>query len=323
MSRGADHSRTQILRTLCDGQFHSGEILGQSLGLSRAAVSKHIKALGKLGLDIFSVSGKGYRLASPIQLLAEEQIRATIPGFKAPIEVLNVIDSTNQYLKDKLDGVTNGHTCLAEAQTAGRGRHGRKWVSPYGASLYLSMAWTFSGGYQAIGGLSLAIGVAIANSLNKIGVSDTQLKWPNDVYLQGKKLAGVLIEVEGQMGSSCDCVIGIGVNLGMPEQVEEIDQPWIDVTRATGQSVERNLFAALLINALTEVLEQFEQQGLGPFVEQWQGRDLYKGKSIRLLMGKNEIVGSNRGIDETGALLLEQEGQVKAYYGGEISVRSA
>lgn len=323
MSKASDQARTHILHVLCDGNFHSGEVLAGELGLSRAAVSKHIKALQQLGLDIFSISGKGYKLANPIQLLATEQIRNHIPGYDSEIEVLNVIGSTNQYLKDKLDTVHSGHTCLAEAQTAGRGRHGRKWVSPYGASLYLSMAWSFSGGYQAIGGLSLAIGVAISTALEELGIDGVQLKWPNDVYMQGKKLAGVLIEVEGQMGSSCECVIGIGINLELPSEVDEIDQPWTDVFRATGNRVDRNLLAASLIGQLKDTLETFEQQGLTPFIEAWSQKDSFAEQAIRLIMGNSEIVGLNKGINDSGALLLEHEGQVKAYYGGEISVRSA
>ena len=309
------------MRQLCDGQFHSGEVLGNQLGLSRAAVSKHIKALEQLGLEIFSVSGKGYKLSAPLQLLAEEEIHNHVPGYPAEIEVLNVIGSTNQHVKDNLAQLENGHVCLAEAQTAGRGRHGRKWVSPYGASLYLSMVWEFSAGYQAIGGLSLAIGVAIAKALDQVGVNGSQLKWPNDVYLQGKKLSGVLIEVEGQVGAGCQCVIGIGVNLHLPEQQNEIDQPWTDVFKETGISLDRNLFAANLISYLHQTLSTFEQQGLTPYTDDWLSRDLFKDKPIRLIMGNQEIVGQNCGINSAGGLLVESDGELKAYYGGEVSVR--
>ena len=321
MSRDSDKARSQVLHYLCDGQFHSGEALGKILGLSRAAISKHVKALQHLGLEIFSVSGKGYRLATPIQLLTESQIRRHIPAYSGAVEVLNVIDSTNQYLKDNMAVLENGHVCLAEAQTAGRGRHGRKWVSPYGSSLYLSMLWTFAGGYQAIGGLSLAIGVAIAGALEQIGVEGSQLKWPNDVYLQGKKLSGVLIEVEGQMGAACQCVIGVGINLQLPEHLEEIDQPWTDVFKATGIYVDRNAFAANLIQTLSSTLTTFEQKGLSPFVQAWSERDLFKQKKIRLLMGNSEIEGMNKGINAAGGLLVETDGEVKAFYGGEVSVR--
>ena len=167
---------------------------------------------------------------------------------------LSIIDSTNQYLKETLPLLANGHVCLAEAQTAGRGRHGRKWVSPYGASLYLSYFWRFAAGYQAISGLSLAVGVAITETLSEVGVKDVQLKWPNDLYSQNRKLAGVLVEVEGQMGAACDCIIGIGLNIDLSDQQDEIDQPWIDLHRIVDAPVDRNKLAAVLTEKLIDVI---------------------------------------------------------------------
>ena len=320
----ADRVRDRILKTLADGKFHSGEFLGDSLGISRAAISKHIKSLAELGLEIYSVTGKGYRLASALSLLDGSKIlTARAHSAPATLEVMHVIDSTNAYLKAKLNELTNGHACVAEAQTAGRGRHGRPWISPYGASLYLSLYWSFPGGYQSVSGLSLAVGVAVAQALQDIDVEGVQLKWPNDIYLDDKKLAGVLIEVEGQMGASCDCVIGIGLNIDMPQQQSAIDQPWTDIKHARGMVVDRNLLCANLLDRLDSCLTQFEHNGLQAFVEPWRSLDLYRDKQIKLLLGQQTILGTCRGINEVGALLLESEGQLKGYYGGEISVRPA
>lgn len=323
MSRSANQNRTAILSILADGSFHSGEELGQQLGISRAAVSNHIKGLTELGLDIFSVTGKGYQLSRPIQFLEQKKIiDAMHNSSSVNLEVLNIINSTNQYLKEKLPMLESGHVCLAEAQTAGRGRHGRKWVSPYGASLYLSYFWQFASGYQAISGLSLAVGVAITEALYDIGINDVQLKWPNDLYSQNKKLAGVLVEVEGQMGAACDCIIGIGLNIDLADQQDEIDQPWIDLNRISNAPLDRNKLAAVLIEKLIKSMATFEKEGLDPFLSKWQSLDLYRDKPITLIMGNKTLNGTGKGISHDGGLLVEVDGNIQTFYGGEISVRA-
>jgi BirA family biotin operon repressor/biotin-[acetyl-CoA-carboxylase] ligase len=324
MSKQTDFIRTKIVNQLANGEFCSGQVLGDQLGVSRAAISKHIKSLMELGLDIFSVTGKGYKLASGLKLLNAKQITA-LRKQQTPtsIEVFNVIDSTNKYLKTEFSHLNNGAACLAEAQTAGRGRHGRHWVSPFGASLYLSMYWSFSGGYQAVGGLSLAAGVAVVSALKKMGLSDVQLKWPNDIYAQGKKLAGILIEAEGQMGETCHCILGIGLNVAMPNDMVQIDQPWIDLAQISDEVPDRNELAAYLLDELVVTLREFEESGLRPFVEQWRSLDLYRDKPVKLLIGQKQVFGICRGIDNNGALILETENVRRAYHGGEISVRPA
>jgi BirA family biotin operon repressor/biotin-[acetyl-CoA-carboxylase] ligase len=322
MSKSSELVRGNLLSILADNKFHSGEALGATLGISRAAISNHIKVLSSLGLDIFSVTGKGYCLAQPLTLLNTRKIKEQLePIHTADVEVLNVIGSTNQYLKDKSKDIKNGHTCLAEAQTAGRGRHGRKWVSPYAASLYLSMHWSFAGGYSVLSGLSLAVGVAIVEALNQCGVKGIQLKWPNDIYAQGKKLAGVLIEVEGQIGSGCQAIIGIGLNVALPKNIEEIGQPWIDLSQLSEPLIDRNLLAATLMNELTKSLLLFESRGLEPFINKWREVDVYANQAVKLIIGQQTVSGISRGIDASGAILLETKQGVKAYHGGEISVR--
>ena len=324
MSKHSDLIRTKIVSQLAHGEFCSGQALGEQLGISRAAISKHINFLMELGLDIFSVTGKGYKLASPLQLLNVGKITALRQKETTTVlDVFNVIDSTNQYLKNKLINLNNGHACLAEAQTAGRGRHGRQWVSPFGASLYLSMYWSFSGGYQSVGGLSLAVGVAVVSALKKIGIADVQLKWPNDIYARGKKLAGILIEAEGQMGGACQCVVGVGLNISMPGNLLQIDQPWVDLAQITDEVPDRNRLAAYLLDELVLTLREFEQSGLQPFVSHWQSLDLFRDKEVKLIMGQKRVLGICRGIDASGALILETENVRRAYYGGEISVRPA
>jgi BirA family biotin operon repressor/biotin-[acetyl-CoA-carboxylase] ligase len=322
--------RTQLLKKLQDGNFHSGEVLASEFEVSRSAISNHIKALNKLGLEIYSVKGRGYQLATNIELLSHCKILAALSSCDiakaALIQVENLVTSTNDVVKAKSQdehGVMSGYCCLAEAQSAGRGRRGRKWVSPYASSLYLSMLWRFASGYQAMAGLSLMVGVIVNETLQGLGVKNCQLKWPNDIYYDHAKLAGILIEVEGQIGASTSAIIGIGVNIYLPKSVQGIDQAFTDLCSISDGHICRNGFAAALIQNLWKALPVFEKEGMTPFIAKWQAADLYYQKEVKLLTGDKPIIGISKGIDKTGALLLDIKGNVKAFHGGEISVRPA
>lgn len=312
--------RQTLITLLSDGQFHSGEQLGERLGISRAAVSKHMAALKDLGLDLFSLTGKGYRMAVPMALYDQAQLRALAP--MAPVHCFPVIDSTNQYLLERVNGLNSGESCLAECQTAGRGRRGKPWVSPFGCQLILSMYWRLEQGMAAAMGLSLAVGIAVVEALESLGYPGVELKWPNDLYYQGRKLAGILVEMSGSAGASCHLVIGIGLNLAMPKrQGEKIDQAWSELRQVQPELVDRNQLAACVLQHLQQAMLTFERSGLASFVDSWNRLDHFAGRPVRLLMGEQEIRGIARGIDDRGALRLETEEGIKFYLGGEISLR--
>lgn len=328
--QGIQRIRTKLLSILNDAEFHSGEALAEQFSLSRSAISNHIKALCELGIEIFSVKGRGYKLATPIELLNSNEILATLPVTNhSLVKVENLVTSTNDILKQSINEAPSGLVCLAEAQSAGRGRRGRKWVSPFGSSLYFSMLWHFEHGYQTMSGLSLMVGVVLNQTLQDLGVKACELKWPNDLYYDGKKLAGILVEVEGQVGASATAIIGIGVNIKLPNNVKGIDQAFTDLAHINDVSVKRNQLASALIKNLWSALPNFESQGLAPFLDAWQTADLYVNKPVTLLMGERKVTGISRGIDKTGALLIESlndinlsgKGKITAYHGGEISVR--
>ncbi|WP_394293514.1 bifunctional biotin--[acetyl-CoA-carboxylase] ligase/biotin operon repressor BirA [Aeromonas rivipollensis] len=312
--------RQTLITLLSDGQFHSGEQLGEQLGISRAAVSKHMSALKELGLDLFSLTGKGYRLAVPMALYDQVQLQALAP--MAPVHCFSVIDSTNQYLFERVNQLSAGESCLAECQTAGRGRRGKPWVSPFGCQLILSMYWRLEQGMAAAMGLSLAVGVAVVEALESLGYPGVELKWPNDLYYQGRKLAGILVEMSGSAGASCHLVIGIGLNLAMPSlQGEKIDQAWSELRQVQPELVDRNQLAACVLLHLQAAMQTFEQSGLASFVGSWNRLDYFAGQPVKLLMGEQVIRGIARGIDDRGALRLETDEGVKLYLGGEISLR--
>ncbi|UHM91939.1 bifunctional biotin--[acetyl-CoA-carboxylase] ligase/biotin operon repressor BirA [Rahnella victoriana] len=309
----------QLISILADGEFHSGEQLGTAMGMSRAAINKHIQTVRDWGVDIFTVPGKGYSLPYPIQLLNEEKILALLPA--GQVRVLPVIDSTNQYLMDRIGELSSGDACVAEYQQAGRGRRGRKWFSPFGSNLYLSMYWKLEQGPAAAMGLSLVIGIVMAEVLQRLGAKDVRVKWPNDLYLNDRKLAGILVELTGKTGDAAQLVIGAGINLKMREPATDtINQGWINLQEA-GVNIDRNELTATLLKELRSALLHFEQEGLAPFITRWRGLDNFLDRPVKLLIGDQEIHGIERGIDAQGALLLEQDGVQKPYIGGEISLR--
>ena len=313
--------REALLMLLADGQFHSGEQLGEQLGVSRAAVSKHLQAIKALGLEVYSVSGKGYRLAVPLQLLDQHRLSRELAPQR--VELVPVIGSTNQHWLAQLSQLNNGDICVAECQTAGRGRRGRSWVSPFGGQLIMSMYWRLEQGMAAAMGLSLVVGIALVEALEAQGFSGVQLKWPNDLYVNGRKLAGILVEMSGTAGGPCQLVIGLGINLLLPSSEQaRISQPFAELAEL-GEITDRNGLVVALSRHLQHSLNIFETEGISAFREQWNQLDYFKGKAVRVLMGEQVIQGMARGIDEQGALLLElSDGSIKRYLGGEVSLRA-
>lgn len=310
-----------LIELLADGNIHSGEQLGESLGMTRAGINKHIQTLRSWGIDVQTVAGKGYQLDAPMNLLNVDSVNKNIKG--EPASVIPVIDSTNQYLIQRISELTSGDVCIAEYQSAGRGRRGRQWISPFGRNLYLSMYWKLDQGPAAAIGLSLVVGVIMAEVLQKLGAEGVKVKWPNDLYLNDKKLSGILVELTGKTGDVAHIVTGIGINIAMSKnQNEAINQQWINLEQV-GIKIDRNELACEITNALREAFVQFEKQGLSVFIERWKRLDNFMDRRVKLIIGEKEIFGVAKGINDQGALLLEQDGKIIPYIGGEISLRSA
>lgn len=320
----------QLLGLLADGKFHSGTEMSQVLGVSRSAVWKQLNALAEMGIELLAVSGKGYRLARPLQLLQAQQIEQHLDRRASlllrRLDIHDQIHSTNTYLLEHAQqGGESGVVCLAEQQTAGKGRRGRRWVSPFGHNVYMSVLWRFQGGPAAIAGLSLALGVAVVRTLRGLGVADVGLKWPNDIYWRQRKLAGILIEVSGETGGPCHAVIGLGVNIHVPaHHGRDIDQDWVDLHSILSGTitVERNQVVAALLNQLLPMIAEFETQTLSHFIEEWRHYDCMQGKAVSIFMGEQAYRGTVAGIDEQGLLLLRQEdGAMRAFASGEVSFK--
>jgi BirA family biotin operon repressor/biotin-[acetyl-CoA-carboxylase] ligase len=316
-----------VLTCLADGHFHSGTQLGRQAGCSRSAVWKAIQVLQSAGLEVFSVRGKGYRLAAPLELLDTDAICAVLAPVQRDIlqelEVFFDINSTNAYLLERArQGAPGGCACLAEYQQAGRGRRGRHWVSPFGGNLYFSLLWRFGSGAAQLGGLSLAVAVVVVRVLRQLGLDRVDLKWPNDILVDGRKLVGILLEVAGEATGPCAVVVGIGLNVSVSvAAMSAVDQPWTDLETALGRSVSRNWLVGRLLGVLLSALCEFEQRGLASFLGEWQARDVFAGRRVVLQLPDGEVCGMARGVDQDGALLLARNGELHRYHSGEVSLR--
>jgi BirA family biotin operon repressor/biotin-[acetyl-CoA-carboxylase] ligase len=308
-----------------------GPELAAMLGLGRAAVWKRIEALRHAGVPIVAVQGRGYTLDQPIELLDADAIGAALqPVMRAQagsLEILWEIDSTNAELLRRPPGHAT-EILFAERQTQGRGRRGRNWITPLGAQLAFSLRRRFDGGVAALAGLSLAVGVAVAEGLNAAGYADVGLKWPNDLVCNERKLGGILIEFGGEYAGPVRAVIGIGINTALPDAAATaIDQPWTDLQRIGSScmnpdgAVARNAVAAALLDALLPALELFATDGLAPFLPRWNRLDALRGREIDVLIHGRRKRGTVLGIGDDGALRVRHAGGEHLYHSAEVSVR--
>lgn len=315
-----------IVTLLADGEFHSGEDLGGILGVSRAAVWKHLQKLERFGVGLSSAKGRGYRIQGGLDLLDAEKIKGNLTSKEdLDLRVFAQLDSTNSFLMREQN--PSRKICLAEFQSAGRGRRGRVWVSPLAQNIYCSIGWEFDGGVAALEGLSLAIGVAVARTLQIAGVNDVTLKWPNDVLHQNKKLAGILIEVMGDPVGCCQVVVGVGLNVAMQHsQIIDIDQPWTALNSLLAKEakpiMERNYLAAAMIDNLIAILTDYHQTGFARYHSEWMQKAAYFGDRVVLRNGQQTVTGRFSGVSSTGALCLETDLGEQTFHGGELSLRS-
>lgn len=311
-----------VLHVLADGQFHSGEALAQRFKVTRATIWNAVQHAENLGIEIFSVRGRGYKLPFAINLLDRNEVLKAIGEHRAwfTLEVLDEVNSTNTYL------MQNKHaahaTCVAaHVQTKGKGRRGRTWVSQLGASLTFSLLWRFQSGAAALSGLSLCVGVALIRALRDLDVTAAQLKWPNDILVDGKKLAGILIELQGDLEGPSAAVIGVGINLNLSKDVlESIDQPAIDL--ASIKPVDQNALLGAILKHLAEVLSGFEANGFVAQRDEWLSYHAYENKPVRMLLPNGTAVrGVVKGVAEDGILQVETALGLQRFSAGEISLR--
>jgi BirA family biotin operon repressor/biotin-[acetyl-CoA-carboxylase] ligase len=317
-----------LLRQLADGEFHSGQVLARHFDVTRATVNNALCDVGSYGLTLYSVRGRGYRLARPLQWLAVDLISAGLGKARDElhIEIQDHAASSNALLLQRAaQGASSGTVLAVEWQTAGRGRLGRTWHSGLGDALTFSLLWRFERGLAALSGLSLAVGVAMIRALHELGVPGVGLKWPNDVLLNDGKLAGILLEAQGDMLGPSVVVIGIGLNLAVPEDLRErIDQRASDLASLDMPTPERNAVLAVLLKHLVAVLHEFGEGGFAQLRAEWESHHVFQQRPVKLLLPDgSHIAGMVLGVTDDGALRLATAQGEQVFNAGEVSLRSA
>lgn len=319
----------ELLVALADGGMVSGASLAERAGVTRAAIWKQIESLRARGVPVESRGTAGYCLPWPVQLLGLPAIEAALsPGSRKQLGKLELhweIDSTSSEIQRRLAELPDLSMVLAETQSAGRGRRGRRWLSPPGLNIYLSCLKRFDGGFAALSGLSLAVGVIVMRALTALGIDGAGLKWPNDVLSDGGKLAGILVELGGEYQGPCAAVIGVGLNVRLTSALhEQAGQPVNDLaTLAAGIVPDRNRVAAALITALADGLAQFEREGFAAFVDEYAQHDLLRGKALNVQGALGPLQGTGAGVDARGALLLQTDEGLRAIDSADVTVRRA
>ncbi len=315
-----------VLRALRADRAVSGSDLAARLGVTRAAVWKQVRGLRACGAQVDAVPGQGYRLAWPFEALDAHAIRAKLdPALRRRLRNIDVnwrIDSTNaQLLRDAAAGAPALSVCLAEMQSAGRGRRGRSWASPLGANVYFSLLQRCAGAMGTLSGLSLVAGVALAQALEDSGAAGIGLKWPNDVVVDGRKLAGILVEAGGEFLGPCFAVVGIGINLRLPDGVDT-GQPATDLAHICTEMPSRNFVVARVAARLVDALDRFETGGFGAFAQAYAARDALAGRLVRVHAAQGVRDGIADGVDARGALRVRHGATLAVYDSADVSVRA-
>ena len=312
-----------LIKLLASGEVQSGSNLAAALGVSRTAVWKQIRRAIDRGYPIETVRGKGYRLVGHVDLLDRDDLLAGLPDpvlGRVSVQVLDSVDSTNAEVSRRFAaGETAILVSLADAQTAGRGRRGRNWQSPQGENLYLSLGLSLPGGFSALDGFSLVVGVAAVETLSALGVQDLSLKWPNDILHRGHKLGGILIELQGELEGVARIVAGVGLNVHMTDAVG-VGQDWTSLTLIDPvTSWQRSRIGSALVSSIISAFDEFAQCGFEVFRQRWQRWDAFEGRPLRTVHGDYQGVG--RGIDASGNYLIETTSGIQCVRAGEISFR--
>ena len=315
-----------LLGLLADGKLHSSKELTRHLGVDDETLAELLAELAGLGVDWVEIPGPGYRWLDPVELLAPglilDGLGASARSLLNVLRVVGEIDSTNRFLMDAArDGAGSGYACVAEYQSRGQGRRGRGFVSPIG-NIYQSVLWRFDTDPSFLSGLSVAIGVLVAETCKRLGVAEVGVKWPNDVYWRARKLSGILVETLTDPTRGSAVVVGVGVNFRMAKKPgESIGQSWADLHTASPRVLNRNNAVACLLEAILLGLEQFAREGFAPFKSRWNEHDVMRDKAVVLQGGDDRTQGTAAGVDETGALLLNIDGVTRVVTTGDVSLR--
>ena len=299
----------------------SGEELARRLGCSRAAVWKHVAALRRAGYAISARRAAGYVLAGVPDRLGPVELAPHLRGSWRRIEWREQLDSTQRLARELARaGVPEGTTVIAESQTSGRGRLGRQWYSPAGQNLYCSVVLRPSLAPPDVPRLALIAGLAVADAVRALTAAEPALKWPNDVLVDGRKVAGILTELEAEVERVHHAIVGIGVNLNAEAFPAELAATATSLRLATGRPVERAPFTAGLLAALEARYRRLLADGFAAMRSEWEACSSLTGKEVRVTAPEGEVAGRVLGIDDDGALRLAGPRGELRVVAGEVTV---
>jgi BirA family biotin operon repressor/biotin-[acetyl-CoA-carboxylase] ligase len=325
-------SPERLLQVLADGRTHSSDELARCLGVTRAVIRQEVAKLADWGLAVEAAPGAEYRLARRVDLLDAAELRAALdPATAARIAKLDVfteIDSTNRHLLMAPPPLGKLDVCVAEFQTAGRGRRGRCWRAPFGGGICLSVGWLFAAMPAQPAALTLAVGVAVRRALERVAGLTIALKWPNDLVYDERKLGGVLLEIGSGPDGGAHAVTGIGLNVALPPELLPSLSDWphgaVDLTTALGnEPPPRAALTSALVDELAVLFMDYPARGFAAYRTEWCSADHLRGRRVRLDEETGSLLGTARGIDADGALLVETEGGARRrVVAGDVSLRS-
>lgn len=315
-----------LVRLLSTEIFKTGTELGAELGISRTAVWKQIQQLEQLGIEIITKPQQGYKLAKSINLFNELLLKQLLIENKSNLDLylFSSLGSTNVEAKNLLNSPeVKSVLVLTEMQTAGKGRRGRTWQSPFGQNLAITLGAKIDTDISKLQGLSLAIAVELKESLNKFAAIDVGFKWPNDIYVNDKKLCGILVEVAGDFSGPFSLIMGIGLNLKSSSAFNSIDQPYICLDEL-GIEFDKNLFAIDLAVRLEKMISKFLNKGFQAWQARWNKAHLWKDKQAEVIHSNLSKRVTLKQVNSDGALLvINSEGNEEVINSGEISLRLA
>lgn len=308
----------KLFKLLSDGKFHSGQVIAKSFGVSRSRVWALVNSLEEKGVVISRVRGKGYRYNEGSSLLDVPFIQKALPDLIAYYSP--IMTSTSDVAREYSSKQQQSLLVTTEYQTGGRGRRGRLWASCYAHNLMFTYAIPEFNARKGLEGLSLVVGLSLAKVLNAEYDLGVQVKWPNDLLVNNEKLAGILVEVQGDISSSFNLLVGVGINVN--ELPVVADRQVISLRRLLGSSVSRSDLLVKLMRALEKDIQIFRESGFSDFKNEWNELDAYRSKQVYIDQAGNKTYGVSCGVTDAGALLLDLGDKCEEIFGGEVSLRA-
>ncbi len=316
----------RLLAEITDGRFHSYCALQQRLSISRDQLEGLLQDLVENGTSFVREQETGVRLAQQLEWLDEDRIRAGLPtDLAAGLSALDIVPataSTNDWLLTQAE-TTGPRCCMTEFQYAGKGRRGRVWLNPPAANIALSIAWPWNEEPEKLQGFTLAVGAAVAASVQRLGGHRVGVKWPNDLVFDGRKLGGILVETRGAPGR-VTVVTGIGLNVFVADHdPRRFGQPICDLTEVCGGRPGRNEVTAVVLTDVLRCFQRFRQFGFLAWKDEFQRFDASRNKAVEVVLGKERISGAAGGVNDVGQLIVHTATGARALSAGEISLRQA